>query len=243
LQPGVRYFARVRVDQGASGFADDRFGGGCDMGIDPEQVPGCAHLIDNPSLSTHSCGVTRAFGGSDKIWAQPVLGGTAYRFKFTNPGEGYNRIIQQTNYVCVLNWVEQPLVNGQYEVRVEVLVNGQWSGYCGAVCTLTILNPPGVQQEGRSLSAGGHDGITLYPNPVEGDRFTMRIEGLMDEHQDVLVEVFATNGQRLVFQRFVNEGDLFNRTLELPPAVAAGVCVVRVNVNGKVSSHELSVVR
>ena len=99
LLPGVHYFTRVRVDQGATGMADDRFGGGCEMGIDPVQVPGCTQLIDNPSLSTHSCGATKTFGVSDKIWAVPVVGGTLYKFKFVNMVEGYTSIIQSNNYV------------------------------------------------------------------------------------------------------------------------------------------------
>ncbi len=244
LQPGVRYFTRVRVDQGASGFADDRFGGGCDMGIDPAQVPGCTQLIDNPNLNTHSCGVTKAFGGSDKIWAQPVLGGTAYRFQFSNPGEGYNRVMPSNNYVCVLHWDTLPLVNGStYDVRVSVLVNGQWSGYCGAACALTILNLPGMSQEGRAVTASRHDGISLYPNPVTQDRVSIRIDGLTDEHQEVLVEVYSITGERVVFQRFANEGDLINRTLEVPPSLNAGTYLVRVNVNGEVSTHKLNIVR
>ena len=45
------------------------------------------------------------------------------------------------NYVCVLNWVTLPLEPGVSNVSVEALVNGQWSGFCGNVCGLTIVDP------------------------------------------------------------------------------------------------------
>ncbi|MBK6776228.1 MAG: hypothetical protein IPG74_10440 [Flavobacteriales bacterium] len=31
---------------------------------------------------THSCGVVKSFGYSDKVWAPPVLGALQYRFRF-----------------------------------------------------------------------------------------------------------------------------------------------------------------
>ena len=90
------------------------------MGIDPSQVPGCTQLIDNIALPTHSCGVTRQFNGSDKIWAQPVVSATQYRFRFENTGEGFVRRIARPNYICLLSWTTLPLEDVKtYDVTVE----------------------------------------------------------------------------------------------------------------------------
>ncbi len=243
LMPGVRYFTRVRVDQGAAGFYDDRFGGGCEMGIDPVAVPGCTQLIDQPTLPTHSCGVTKSFGGSDKIWAQPVVGGTAYRFQFSNPGEGYNRIIQTPSYICVLNWVTQPLVNGQYQVTVSVLVNGQWSGYCGAACTVTILNvPEGLALQPRVAEvAVERIDLVMYPNPVTDGRVHVRIGGLLEGTHAVNVDIYDMGGRRIQAERYTLEGESIDQVLELTGGMGAGTYLVNVLIDGRTHARRLSV--
>jgi len=244
LMPGVTYFTRVRVDQGSEGFHDDRFGGGCEMGIDPAAVPGCTQLIDDPALPTHSCGVTRAFGGSDKIWAVPVVGGTAYRFQFSNPGEGYNRIVQRTNYVCVLNWVTLPLVNGQYEVTVSVLVNGQWSGYCGAACTLTILNTPSAEGMGQRSSdepTGTHD-MSLFPNPVTEGEVQLEIPMVNTWTGPIMIDLFDMSGKHVLARALAADGpEMFRTVLDLRGSVVSGTYLVRATVGEKVFTERLIV--
>ena len=246
LLPGVVYFARARVDQGATGFFDDRFGTGCEMAINPAAVPGCTQLIDNPLLPTHSCGVVRAFGGSDKIWAQPVVGGTLYKFRFTNTGAGYERTIQSSNYVCVLNWVTQPLVDGTtYQVQVNVLVNGQWSGWCGATCDVTIQNPP--QFGGRSMEAAEEQAmpadmdLALYPNPTAGEVVTLRLSGLGDGTHAIALEVFDMTGRQVLARTLDRSGDALTERLEPADLPGAGAYLVVLTADGRSLTKRLIV--
>ncbi len=242
LQPGVTYFARVRVDQGIAGFTDDRFGTGCEMGLDPSAVPGCTGLVDDIGTPAHSCGVTKTFGGSDKVWAQPVVGATQYRFKFENAGESYLRTIVRPNYICPLSWVTLPLQNGvTYDVSVEVLYNGQWSGYCGPVCQVTILNPPAMAQQ-RDAQAVTHGGMQVWPNPVRDGRVNIRLDGLTAATQRVSLEVYDLTGKRVVARDLENSGPVFNTVLDLD-GFAGGVYMVHLNVDGTVHQQRVSVVK
>ncbi|MCB9169888.1 MAG: T9SS type A sorting domain-containing protein [Flavobacteriales bacterium] len=240
LLPGVTYFARVRVDQGAAGFSDDRWGPGCEMGIDPNQVPGCTSLIDNPNLPTHSCGVTKAFGGSDKIWAQPVVGATQYRFKFENADEGFLRIIAKPSYALVLNWVTYPLQNGvTYDVSVECLVNGQWSGYCGAVCQVTIMNPSAAPAA-RQLEATEGADMMLWPNPVRDGQVNIQLDGLTDQVHQVSIDVFDVFGKRVQSIQDDRTGKAYLTTVDMR-GLAAGTYLVRVTVDGNIHQQRVTV--
>ncbi|MBL7964710.1 MAG: T9SS type A sorting domain-containing protein [Flavobacteriales bacterium] len=238
LIPGVVYFARVRVDQGSPGFNDDNFGAGCDMGI--TGAPNCTSLINQLTLPTHSCNVVKSFGFSDKIWTYPVVGATNYRFRFTNAGEGYQRVVGRTNYVCPLNWLNQPLVNGStYQVDVEVRVSGVWSGYCGGVCTVTIANP--TAQGGRVADGLSTDQVELWPNPVSDGQVNLRILGLTDREQQINVDVFDLYGKRVLAKHFENSGELFNTVLDLGRDIAAGMYQVNITVNDHTYTERLSV--
>ncbi len=265
LTPGVVYFCRARADQGASGFTDDHFGTGCEMGLDPNNVPGCTQLIDNTALSTHSCGATKRFNGSDKIWAVPVVGGTQYRFQFNglidpdgpnpnlatdlvgtphfnDPPVVGSRVILRTSYVCPLNWATYQLVSGGvYTVQVEVYANGVWGGYCGATCGLNIVNPPGMMPGRAAEDATASGEISLYPNPVRDGRVQLRIDGMTESEQTITVDVFDLYGKRVQAESYQNSGSLFNTVLDLDASMARGVYLVNITVNGRTTSHRLSV--
>ncbi len=246
LTPGVVYFCRMRVDQGLPGYGDDAFGTGCEMAISNTVVPGCTQLIamGDPAFppNTWSCGAVRSFGGGDKIWADPVVGGTQYRFQFENVGEGYLRNVLRPNYVCLLNWATLPLQNGStYAVRVEVLVNGVWSGFCGADCSLTILNPPMGGGSLNSAPMEAMNGVQLWPNPSRDGRVQLLMEGLTDEQQRITVEVFDTYGKRVLARAFDNSGEVFNTVLDLGGDIAAGMYQVYLNVNGKDHMERLAI--
>ncbi len=241
LLPGTVYFARARVDQGAAGFTDDRFGAGCEMSIDPASIA-CPTLINNTALPTHSCGVTKAFGGSDKIWAVPQLGATLYRFRFENSGEGYVREIQRTSYVCLLSWVTNPLVNGStYSVTVNALVNGAWTGYCGAACSVTILNPAMVGDNSRMQQEVELANTLLFPNPVNDGLVNMQLAGLANSEHRISVEMFDVFGNRVKAEQFNTSGETFSTVLELDATMATGIYLVNITVDGVTTTKRLSV--
>ena len=242
LVPGVHYFARARADDpnGIPGLIDDdAWGPGCEVGIDPNLVPGCTQLIDDPG-PTLSCDQVRTFGGSDKIWAIPVVGATQYRFRFegTGPLTGFARNIARSNYVCVLNWVTLPLDPGVYDVSVEVLVNGQWSGFCGNVCPLTIVDPPAFA--GRDLSEADLNGVTLWPNPVRDGNVHLMVDGLTEADQRITVDMYDMFGKRVIAQAYENTGEQLNTTLEVD-GLAAGVYVVHISTGERSYTERISV--
>ena len=167
------------------------------LGLAPASQLGCTQLIDTPG-PTFSCGVTRVFGGADKIWAQPVVGASQYRFRFQNPDEGFIRLIAKPTYFLVLNWTTLPLLPGTYDVDVEVNINGIWSGYCGAVCQVFIVDPAmvGGGTANRDLTTAGPS-VQLWPNPVLDGIVYLNIDGLTDLEQRLTVDVYDLFGKRV----------------------------------------------
>ncbi len=218
LVPGVTYFARVRVDQGAAGLGDDRFGGGCEIALQSDQT--CTGLIDDASLPTFSCGVTRAFGASDKIWTYQVPGATQYRFRFVNAASSYARTIVRSNYQCILSWQSLPLVAGTtYDVSVEAYVGGAWKGYCGPVCQLTIAGgtAPALAPVAGNLEQvlNAQARIQLWPNPNTGDQVNVRAEGFATASNTVAIDVMDLSG-KVAYTAMVPVMDgLLNTVLDL----------------------------
>jgi hypothetical protein len=241
LQPGTYYFTRVRGDQGAPGFSDDQFGAGCETGIDPNQVPGCTQLIDDIGLPTHSCNTTKLFGAGDKIYALPILNGTQYRFRFENAGEGFVRVITRPNYICLLNWTTLPLQTGStYSVTVEVLVNGQWSGYCGNACNLTIGAPPAQGSQAREIEVAENSGLQIWPNPVRDGQVNILLSDIAEQEQTITIDVIDLFGKRVHAKQFNNSGEQFNTVLDLD-GLAAGVYVVTLTVNDRIMTERITV--
>ena len=244
LVPGTTYFAHVRADRNTPGFDDDFFGAGCEMALDATQVPGCTQLLDDTALPTHSCGVSKLFGAGDKVYALPVVGATQYRFKFENAGEGFVRVISRPNYICLLNWTTLPLQVGvTYSVKVEVLVNGIWSGYCGNACSLTIAAPPaagGSTNRDVAVTSDNADMLQIWPNPVRDGQVNLLLSNLVDAEQRISVDVIDLFGKRVHSQQFNNSGDVFNTVLELD-GLASGVYVVNLTVNDRILTERITV--
>lgn len=254
LTPGTKYFCRSKADPAGDGFSNDNWGPGCDMGLDPIATVGCTQLIDDVDLPTHSCNTTRSFGSSDKIWAQPVLGATQYRFKFEGlidpDGDagplapvGGARVITQTSYVRVLNWATYTLVDGEtYTVTVEVQVSGQWSGYCGAACGLTISNPAFAGNNLNTVLDNTSEGVELYPNPVRDGNVNLSITGLTVTEGEVLVDIYDVFGKRVFTRSIGTEGATELRTnLNLGSSLASGVYMVDITMGDRRSVHRLNV--
>ena len=92
---------------------NSEFGPACEIAVDPSAAA-CpmTKLVDDPASPYFACGVSRTFGGSDKVRAIPVPGANKYQFRFVNTAEGFARNIARPNYVCALNWGTGPLSIG-----------------------------------------------------------------------------------------------------------------------------------
>lgn len=252
LIAGTHYFGRARRDAANDGYFNDNWGSGCEMGLDPAVLPGCGELINDFGSPTHSCGVTKSFGHSDKIWAKPVLGATQYRFKFeglidpdgaSGPAApvGGARIITQASYVRVLNWATYTLVDGQtYTVTVEVFVNNTWSGFCGPACALTIDNPfTGGSQNAVTAS---DENVQLYPNPVRDGNVNLVINGLTGLENTVAVDIYDVFGKRVFTRTIGTEGATeVSTVLSLGNSLASGVYMVDITMGDRHSTQRLSI--
>ncbi|MEO8068722.1 MAG: T9SS type A sorting domain-containing protein [Flavobacteriales bacterium] len=254
LVAGTHYFGRARRDAANDGYFNDNWGSGCEMGLDPAVIPGCGQLINDVGSPTHSCGVDKTFGYSDKIWAKPVLGATQYRFKFeglidpdgpSNPAApvGGARIITQASYVRVLNWFTYTLVVGQtYTVTVEVFVNGSWSGFCGPACAVTIVAPFSGGGGTNAVAATAGQDVQLYPNPVRDGNVNLVINGLSGSENTVAVDIYDVFGKRVFTRSIGTEGATeVSTVLNLGTSLASGVYMVDITMGDRHSTQRLSI--
>ena len=252
LVAGTHYFVRARRDAANDGYFNDNWGSGCETGLDPSVVAGCGQLINDIGSPTHSCGVTKSFGYSDKVWAQPILGATQYRFRFVGSidPDGPNgpmtpsfgtRQITQASYVRVLNWFTSTLVDGEtYNVTVEVFVNGVWSGFCGPICTVTIDNPPAFG--GRGVEVTAESDVQLYPNPTRDGNVNLVLNGLTGLENTVTVDIYDVFG-KLVYSRSIGtEGATeVSTVLALGKSLASGLYMVDITMGDRHSIQRLSI--
>lgn len=254
LVAGVTYFARARRDAANDGFLNDNWGSGCNMALDLSVVQSCPQLVNDVDLPTHSCGVTKSFGYSDKVWATPILGATQYRFRFDGAidPDGANgplspipgvRSITQASYVRVLNWATYTLVDGEtYNVQVEVLVNGVWSGYCGPVCTVTIDNPAFAGMSLNTSVAPIQGEVMLFPNPTPDGFVNLSISGLTGTEGDVLIDIYDVFGKRVFTRSIGTEGATELRAvLNLGSSLANGMYMVDITIGDRHSVQRLSI--
>ncbi|MBZ0204775.1 MAG: T9SS type A sorting domain-containing protein [Flavobacteriales bacterium] len=244
LTPGVKYFARVRTDRDGP-MVSAHFGAGCEMALSAAQVVPCTELIQAPAYG-HSCNETRAFNTNNSfIYAQPVVGGTEYRFRIINAQEGYDQTFIRNTYILQLKWnnnVAPMLVDGNtYNVQMNVKVNGLYSGFCPSSCNITIDNS-GNRPE-ASLTQANFGNATLWPNPVRDGQVHLNIEGIRDADQQITVDVQDIHGKQVFTKAFRNSGDRFNTILNLPGDIASGVYMVNITVNGERTVERLSIMR
>ena len=219
--------------------------------------PACptTQLDNNPlhAATTLSCGVSGkvvgASGYAGKIWADPALGATHYRFRFEVASEGYVRVISVASTVLTLGpWAATPLLCGTftYDVTVAVSTDGG-ATYCpyGPVCTVGITNsapnPCTAPFEGGSgsLHLGLDDAaeFTMWPNPNRGEQLFLELTELEEGVTTVYLEVYDLFGKRVMDNAIPVEG-AFNTVVELSD-VAAGLYTVNLVAGTKTYSQRL----
>ncbi|MCB9184047.1 MAG: T9SS type A sorting domain-containing protein [Flavobacteriales bacterium] len=200
LQQGVLYNVRVR---GRVNGVFLEFGPACRFRLDATlaQCPP-TQLVNSTALPEFSCGVTRQFPSSQKIWAWSRPGANRYQFEFSLPAEGFSGTRTSTTNWIAMNWTgPSALENGRtYTVRVRISKNGgaTWCEW-GAPCSVTIDN--GLAQ----ISAGGQrdlseslieaPAMTVYPNPNRGDQVMVNVSGL--DNSTATIELYDLLGNRV----------------------------------------------
>lgn len=198
-------------------------------------------LLDDPNNANYSCGVVRSFGGSQRLYANPVAGANRYQFRITNAGEGYARNIASNNPALILNWINNPMTpsDAPYEVRVRVSFDGG-ANYCdfGEVCLVTIVAPPAVADR-----MAGAAQVSMWPNPNRDGQLWLSVEGASEEISLIAVDIFDMYGKR-VFDRMVPvQQGMVNTVLELDGRLAAGMYMVNITMGGERRVERLVIAR
>ncbi|MDX9752073.1 MAG: hypothetical protein RBT71_13420, partial [Flavobacteriales bacterium] len=200
LQDNVLYNVRIR---GVIDGTELPYGPACRVTLDPAQAA-CTPtgLNDIVGHANFSCGVARTFGGpnsmANRVYARSVGGANKYEFEFSNPGEGYLVTVQSNTVIRHLNWTGQPPMNvgSIYQVRVRASKDGgtTWCNW-GWACDVTIA--PSAAPGGESLMMA-HTGVSLWPNPNNGQQLWLAIDGLTDEVRTIAVDIHDLSGKRVV---------------------------------------------
>jgi hypothetical protein len=211
------------------------WGPACRFKIDPVRAA-CplTKLNDIPGQTTFSCGVTRSWGGTNRLWARGVDGATQYQFRFEN-GEGGAVVRTTTTQTLSLNWTPA-LPPGTYSVEVRVFKNGQWCATdlpWGDACNVTII---GTQAGSGMATVGGSElfeaSLALFPNPNNGDQLTVSLSAVEEGVRTVSVDIFDMNGARVSTQTLaVNDGRLFEQVAVND--LASGLYMVNITAGGK----------
>ena len=194
-------------------------------------------LIDDPNNPNFSCGVTRTFGGSDKVVAQPVAGANLYRFRFEQIGDAFARNITSPTYSRLLNWFTSPLVAGaSYNVFVQASFDGgaNWCPY-GDPCQVDIVSPPAASR----LGTDDLSNVNLWPNPNRGDQFQLTINDLPEEALTVNVDIHDLFGKRVAARTYPAQGGMLNTVVDLDGQLAAGMYVVSITAGDKLFTERL----
>ncbi|MBK9273325.1 MAG: T9SS type A sorting domain-containing protein [Flavobacteriales bacterium] len=218
------------------------FGPACRVYLNPVKPP-CAttRLVDRPNDPKFSCGVTRIFGGSDRLYAFKRISADRYQFEFSNTGAGYLRRIALPSSGVILNWVTQPLVAGTtYNVRVRISYDtGQsWCNW-GPSCWVAIGTTPGDDARDKVLTSGE---ALLWPNPTAGEPVRVALEGdSWSREVPVDVQVLASDGRLVLRQRFTPAIDGQAAELDVS-GLMPGTYVVQM-LQGERLAHERLIVR
>jgi hypothetical protein len=203
-------------------------------------------LMDIPGNQFFSCGVTRTWGGTNRIHARPVDGATQYQFRFES-GElpGGSLVRTSTSYILDLNWTPA-LPNGPYAVQVRAFKNGVWcvtSLPWGDVCNVTIVGSPVGQS--MNLQATGSNGaaeLAMFPNPNNGDQLTLSLSAVEEGVETVSVDIFDLSGARVVAKVIpVNDGMIYQQMAV--SELASGVYMVNITAGGKRYTERLVIAK
>jgi len=229
LQNHVLYNVRVR---GVVDGVELPYGPACRVTLDPQEAActptGLNDLVGN---ANYSCGVSRTFGGANspanRVYARSVGGANKYEFEFSNPNEGYLAVVQSNTVIRHLNWSSQPplQVGSTYKVRVRASKDGG-NTWCNWGWTCDVVIAPNAAPGGQNLAIEALAGVTIWPNPNNGQQLWMEVAGLTDEVRTISVAIHDLTGKRVAARDVAAQHGAI--TLDLNGDIAAGTYVVTV---------------
>ncbi len=253
----VNKLLNVRVRARVNGV-DGAWGPACRFRVNPNSCTP-TKLNDVVSDPNYSCGVTGkvvgAGGQAGKIYAKVVYSNgspaTNYRFKLSQAGEGYTRMVTMNNAVLQLTqWVTTPLLCGTYSYDVQVAASFDGgSTFCpyGDVCTVGITNNIATHCTTPGNFAGGNDRMAeedavafeMYPNPNNGDQLFISMSELADNVSTVSMDMFDIFGQKVMTRTLIAQNGAVNTVIDLDKSMASGLYLVNITASGVTRTERL----
>lgn len=211
---------------------------GTDNGCMPAQLTPTA----DPLVSCGAMGLS--LRGSSVLYATEVPGANKYQFRFTNIAGQPNylrNITSPTRSLELSTWATNPLKRGRkYNVQLRASFdNGtSWCAF-GPACVIGISSAVQLQTRSVDMAATTDATFRIFPDPSEDGLFHIALDGL-DDAADVGIEVFNSTGERAggMMLPAMLAGEV--RALPIPP-LASGLYVVRVTVDGAISTQRVVV--
>ena len=217
----------VRVRSMVNGVYN-AFGSACRLRIDLPGLCPTTQLVDDTNDPKHSCGLTNVLlDGSRKLWAVPVSQATNYRFRFVDGGYQRN-IVSSGSSLLLTEWTQMPLQYGgkTYQVNVQVSYdNGaNWCPF-GATCTITTAFAAPSNEDRRMALVVGSDpsALRIWPNPTDGDRLNVHLEGLFSNEDVVQLRMIDLQGRLIIARSIPITDDDLNVTLGREDGLTAGI--------------------
>ncbi|MEO8590372.1 MAG: T9SS type A sorting domain-containing protein, partial [Flavobacteriales bacterium] len=242
----VNVLLNVRVRTRVNGVSN-QWGPACRFKLNPvlAQCPPTM-LVNEPGIPEYSCGVTRRFGSNDKVYCWSRPGANRYQFEFTLSGEVFLKTVTATTSYINLNWVANPLLDGNtYTVRARISKNAgvSWCTW-GDPCLLTIDNTPlqGGDQRDLSVDAAGEE-LHMWPNPNNGDQLFLALDVIEPSTDLVTVDVFDIYGKRVIAKMLPAPDGHLNTVLDLDAELAGGVYILHLAVGDRNWTERLVIQR
>ncbi len=137
-----------------------------------------------------------------------------------------------------------------------ITTNGNLSVYASNNCGITkvknlaitmLVCRLGSSQSADVLSNGisKENGVSIFPNPNSGDRFTVSLNELSNETKTIEMDLYNVFGQKLQSASFINQGDeQINTEFKFKETYAEGIYFVNISIDGRlVSKKRISIIK
>jgi hypothetical protein len=129
-------------------------------------------------------------------------------------------------------------------VQVRAFKNGQWcvtSLPWGDVCNVTITGSPATMALPGTGSIADAE-LAMFPNPNNGDQFTLSLSAVEEGVQTVSVDIFDLSGARVVAKVIpVNDGMIYQQMAL--SELASGVYMVNITAGSKRYTERLVITK
>ncbi len=194
-------------------------------------------LMDIPGNQYLSCGQFRQFIGGQRVYARPIGGSTQYQWRFRIPAENVEIIRTTNTYILNFPWgiaLGDPLLPGKtYEVDVRAFKGGAWcvdpadpDSVWGDICLLTIQIPP-AQGGNQNIELERIGGLTIWPNPNQGDQFQLNVTDLPLDAAHLTMELTDLSGKSALIRQIPIQDGTANTIVNLNGQLATGMYLVK----------------